>query len=160
MDARDPVATSTLFAGLTPEERALFVPLATPRGVPRGEYLFRLGDRAGALFVVRSGIVDLTMPLVMRSGDREVVVEEAHAGDTVGWSALIEPYRCTMSARAGTDAELLAFDPDALKSALRTHADEGLQVVSNIAKVIAHRLQVTHTMWTRELQRTVFETFG
>lgn len=160
MDARYDVAASSLFRGLTAAQCNPFVALATVQTVPKGDYLFRLGHQAGALFVIRSGVVQLTMPLAMKSGDREVVVEEAHPGDTVAWSALIEPYRCTMSARAGTDVELLVFPPRALEAALGANSDAGLRVLTNLAKVIARRLQVTHAMWTRELQRVVIETIG
>ncbi len=159
MEARYDIAASSLFRGLTAEQCDPFVALASVKTMPKGDYLFRLGDTAGSLFVVRSGVVELTMPLAMQSGDREVVVEEARAGDTVAWSALVEPFRCTMSARAGTDVELLVFPPRALQTALETHADAGLRVLTNLAKVIARRLQVTHAMWTREVQRVVIETF-
>ena len=70
----------------------------------------KLGDEAAVLFVVRSGAVELTMPLSVRGADHEldVVVGEASQGETVAWSALIEPHRCTMSARAGSDVEPFA----------------------------------------------------
>ncbi len=160
METRYDVAASNLFRGLTATECDPFVALALERTVGKGDYLFRLGEKAESLFIVLSGVVQLTMPLAMKSGDREVVVEEAHPGDTVAWSALIEPYHCTMSARAGTDVDLLVFPPRALEAALAAHSDAGLRVVTNLAKVIARRLQVTHAMWTRELQRVVIETFG
>lgn len=159
MEARHDVTASSLFRGLTVAECDPFVALASARTVPKGAYLFRLGDTAESLFVVRSGVVELTMPLAMQSGDREVVVEEARAGDTVAWSALVEPFRCTMSARAGTDVELLVFPPRALEAAIAVHADAGVRVLTNLAKVIARRLQVTHAMWTREVQRVVIETY-
>ncbi len=160
MAARAALATAGLFAGLTAEQREVFVPLAGEQAVPSGAYLFRLGDAADTLYVLRSGIVHLTMPIAMKSSDREVVVEEAHDGDTLAWSALIKPYRCTMSARADTDLVLLAFDPHKLSAAFAAHPDAGLQVLHNLATVIARRLQVTHAMWTREVQRAVIETFG
>ncbi|MBI2833027.1 MAG: cyclic nucleotide-binding domain-containing protein [Acidobacteria bacterium] len=154
------VAGSRLFSGLIPEQCEPFAPLASEKGVPKGNDLFRLGEPAATLFIIRRGSVDLTMPLSMKGGDREVVMGEAHAGETIAWSALIEPYRFTMSAKASTDVELLAFSSRELWLAMEAHPDAGLRILANLARVIGWRLQVVQTMWTRELQRTVNVTFG
>lgn len=154
------VAASSLFRGLMPDQCEPFGPLAGEQSVSKGGYLFRLGEPAARLLVIRRGTVELTMPLSLKGGDRDVVVEEARAGETIAWSALIEPYRFTMSARAGTDVELLAFSRHALQRAMEAHPDAGLQILANLARVIVRRLQVMQTMWTRELQRTVNVTFG
>lgn len=151
---------SSLFRGLTAEQCESFVPLARAQSISKGDYLFRLGQPAGTLFIIRSGVVQLTMPLSVKGGDREVVVQEAHARETIAWSALIEPYRFTMSARAGTDVELIGFSPRELQVALEARPEVGLRILANLAQVIARRLQVMHTMRTRELQRAVNVTFG
>lgn len=160
MDAARTIAASSLFRGLAPRQCEPFVALARLRSVPRNEYLFRLGQPADALLILRSGVVRLTMPLSMNGKEREVVVQEACEGDTIAWSALIEPYRFTTSARAGTDVEALAFLPGDLQAGLEAHAEAGLRIMTNLAQVIARRLQVMHTMWSREFQRTVNHTFG
>lgn len=160
MDTLDTLAGSSLFRGLTAEQCQVFVRLARERHVPKDDELFRLGQPAGTLFIVRSGVVCLTMLLSMKDADREVVVEEVQAGETLAWSALIEPCRFTMSARAGTEVELIGFSPREFRMALEAHPDAGLRIVTNLAGVIAKRLQVMHAMWTRELQRTVNLTFG
>ncbi len=159
-DRERAIAGSTLFRGLSVEQCAPFVPLAREQAFSKGATLFRLGEEAGLLFVVRSGIVHLTMPLAMPGGDHEMVVQEAHERDTVAWSALIEPYRYTMSGRAGTDVTLLGFAPDRLQEAMAAHPAAGQRMLTNLAQVIARRLQVMQAMWTRELQRTVTVTLG
>jgi hypothetical protein len=57
----------------------------------------------------------------MKGGDREVVAQEAHAGDTVAWSALIEPPRTRMSARDGMDGKLLGCPARELLAAPHPH---------------------------------------
>lgn len=154
------LAASALFRGLSAEQCEPFVALVSEQHLAPGQILFQLGQPADALFIVRDGVVDLTMPLSMQGRDRDVVVQEAGTGETVAWSALIEPYRFTMNARARTEVELLAFSPRAFRVAVARHPDAGVWIMTNLAKVIARRLQVMHAMWTRELQRTVHETFG
>jgi len=159
-DILQALTASSLFHELSKAQCQAFVPLAHPQHVARGEYLFRLGQPAATLYVVRSGVVELTMPLSMRNGEQEVTVEEARAGDTVAWSALIAPYRFTMSARAGDDVELLGFSSSDLRAALAAKPDVGLSIMANLAQVIARRLQVTQVVWTRGLQRGVDVSLG
>lgn len=159
MDTASTIAASALFHGLTSEQCAPFVPIAHARRVVAGEYVFRLGEDAGTLFIVRTGTIDLTLPLKVTADDRDVVVEEAGEGATIAWSALIEPHRFTMSARAGTDVELLAFARRDLQTMLAARPDAGVRIMTNLARVIGRRLHLVQTMWHRELQRTVSDTF-
>lgn len=150
---------SSLFRGVPPAGFEPFVSLARPERVPQGHHIFRLGEPAERLFIIRGGVVHLTMPVEVHGKEREVVVQEAGAGETIGWSAVIDPYRFTMSAVAATDVDLVAFVTRELQAATEARPDAGLRVMTNLAQVIARRLQVMHTMWTRELQRAVNETF-
>lgn len=160
MDTLQAIHRSTLFSGVSAERCEAFLAIAREQQASQGSYLFRLGDAARMLCVIRSGTVQLTMPIAMNGTVREVVVQEAREGDTVAWSALIEPFRFTMSARAGTDVELIAFSTREFQAALEAYPDAGVRIVTNLATVIARRFHVMHTMWTRELQRTVNVTFG
>lgn len=160
MDNAATISSSALFRGLTPAQCEPFVSIARDRHIPAGEYLFRLGQEANALCVVADGIVELSVPLTLTGDERDVVVEEAHAGDTVAWSALVEPHRFTMNGRAGTDVNLIAFPRRDLQSMLAVQPDAGVRIMTNLAQVIGRRLHVVQTLWNRELQRTVSETFG
>jgi CRP-like cAMP-binding protein len=160
MDAAAAIAASTLFRGLTPAQCEPFVSIARERHIPAGEYIFRLGQEATSLFVVCDGVVELAVPLKLTGDDRDVVVEEAREGDTVAWSALVDPHRFTMSGRAGTDVVLIGFPRRDLQSMLAVQSDAGVRIMTNLAQVIGRRLHVVQTLWNRELQRTVSETFG
>lgn len=160
MDTLQALAASDLFQGVPPNRVEPFVALARPERVRTGNYIFRLGDRAERLFIIRRGVVHLTMPIEMHGNEREVVVQEAHERETVGWSALVEPYRFTMTASTGSDVDLIAFSTRELQTVVEACPDAGLRIMANLAAVIATRLQVMHAMWTRELQRAVSETFG
>lgn len=160
MGPLDAIIGSTLFRGLPAAACQPFVSIACPRRLNKGDYLFRLGEPANTLFIIRSGTVHLTMPLTVRANEREIVVQEAGIGETLAWSALIEPCRFTMSARGGSDIDLLAFATRDMRAAFAANPDAGLQVMTNLATVIAQRLQVMHAICTRDLQRAVQETFG
>jgi len=73
----------------------------------------------------------------------------------VGWSALIPPYRFTLTATAPLETEVLALSREALREHFEAHPALGYAVSLNLASVIGQRLQLFQTMWLRGMQRMV-----
>src|SRR5215207_5433012 len=107
-----------------------------------GAELFHLGDAADSLFVIQRGRVRLTLPMHVRGNDEEVLVEERVPGQTVGWSALIPPYRFTLSAKTPLETEVIAIGRAALLAHFTAHPAVGQVVSLNLAAVIGQRLQL------------------
>ena len=101
------------------------------------------------------GRIALTLPIQIRGGEEEVLVEETLPGETVGWSGLVPPHRFTLNATAAIDSELLGFPRASVLDHFAAHPAVGHTVTRNLAAVIGHRLQVFQTMWLREMQRVV-----
>ena len=74
-----------------------------------GEELFHLGDAAESIYLVVRGRLRLTLPMQVRGREEDVLVEERSSGQTVGWSALIPPYRFTLTATAPLETEVIAL---------------------------------------------------
>jgi len=148
-------AKSDLLKGLSEDEVARLTTLGTSVTLAGGETLFRLGTDADRAYLVVSGRIALTLPIQIRKGEEEVVVEEALPGQTVGWSGLVPPHRFTLNAAAAVSSEVLALPRAALFEHFATHPGVGQIVTRNLAAVIGHRLQVFQTMWAREMQRMV-----
>lgn len=148
-----------LFAGLSDSQRLGVAALARERRASAGETLFRVGEPAEAFYVIVRGRVELVFPLTIMGETREVRFRSLEAGRTLAWSALVPPHRLTLSARAGTDAELLAFDRVATMQALRAQPDVGRLVMSNLAGVVATRFHEMLALWVREVQRNVSQTY-
>jgi hypothetical protein len=91
----------------------------------------------------------------VRSHEEDILVEERSSGQTVGWSALIPPYRFTLTASAPLETEVIALSREALTSYFTAHPDTGYTVSLNLSSVIGHRLQLFQAMWLREIQRMV-----
>jgi CRP/FNR family transcriptional regulator, cyclic AMP receptor protein len=141
--------------GLAPEEIEEALGFATRITIPSGSELFRLGDVADRLFVIERGRLRLTLPMQVRGREENVLVEERAPGQTVGWSALIPPYRFTLTATAPLETEVIAFSRDAMREYFAAHPSFGYAVALNLAAVIGQRLQLFQTMWLREMQRTI-----
>jgi CRP-like cAMP-binding protein len=144
-----------LLNGLSPAEVEQILELGTRLIVPSGTLLFRLGDPADRLFLTERGRIRLTVPMHLRGKEEDVLAEERSPGQTVGWSALIPPYRFTLSAAASLDTEVIALPQKALRGYMAAQPAVGCKIALNLAVVIGHRLQLFQTMWLREMERTV-----
>ena len=148
--------THELLNGLSSVEAGQVLELGTRLIVPSGTELFRLGDPADRLFLTESGRIRLTLPMQVRGREEDIFVEERSPGQTVGWSALIPPYRFTLTATAPLlDAAVIALPREALREYLAANPAAGYKIALNLAVVIGHRLQMFQAMWLREMQRTV-----
>lgn len=159
MPALDSLLDVELFAGLSEEQRRAVAALARERRAAAGETLFRLGEPAEALYVIRRGRVDLTFPLQVMGEVREVRFQSLAAGRTLAWSALVPPHRLTMSASATTEVELLVLDRQRLLALLGQQPLMGRVVMSNLAGVVAARFHEVLALWVREVQRNVSQTY-
>ena len=120
-----------------------------------GDHLFALGGDAGQIFLIRRGRIRLTLPMQVRGQEEEILVEDMGPGQTVGWSALIPPYRFTLRATASVDTELIALSREALRDLFAAEPALGYTVSQNVASIVGERLQLFQAMWLREMQRTV-----
>ena len=144
-----------LLKGLKSSDAEEVLALARRTAVRSGAELFRLGDEANDLFVVSRGRIRLTLPMQIRTHEEDVMVEERTAGQTVGWSALIPPYRFTLKATAPLESEVLALSRESLKQHFAAHPEVGYIISLNVASVAGQRLQLFQAMWLREIERMV-----
>src|SRR6266702_2961297 len=101
-----------LLKGLPPAEAERVLALGQRTLLTAGAELFHLGDTADCIYLVSRGRIRLTLPMQVRSREEDVLVEERSAGQTIGWSALIPPYRFTLTASAPLETEVIALRRD------------------------------------------------
>ncbi|HTT18904.1 MAG TPA: Crp/Fnr family transcriptional regulator [Candidatus Sulfotelmatobacter sp.] len=147
--------THELVNGLSSAEAEQVLGLGTRVIVPSGTSLFQLGERADRLLLVERGRIKLTLPMQVRGREEDVFVEERGPGQAVGWSALIPPYRFTLTATAVHASEVITLPREALLKYFSANPVAGHKIALNLAVVVGHRLQLFQTMWLREMQRTV-----
>jgi len=149
------MVNADLLKGLAKDEAAAVLGLGKRMVLNTGAELFRLGDAADSIYLVTRGRLRLTLPMQVYSRQEDVLVEERATGQTVGWSALIPPYRYTLTATAALDTEAIGLRRDALKDYFAAHPGTGYVVSLNLSTVIGQRLQLFQAMWLREVQRMV-----
>jgi len=113
---------------------------ADSRDFKAGDTIFSEGDRATHLMFLEEGEVDIVCRL---GDDRQVAVDTLVAGDTLSWSALIEPHVLSGSAVARKDGTLVQVEARALRRICEEQPAVGVQVMAEVAKVIRSRLIAT-----------------
>jgi CRP-like cAMP-binding protein len=144
-----------LVSGLSQEDAAAVLGLGAPMSLATGQVLFELGGDAESLYVIMRGRIALTLPMQLNGRQEDIVVEEHTGGETLGWSALVPPYRFTLKAAAPLATDLLAIRRADLLHYCAINPRVGQIVALNIARIVGQRLHVLQAMWLRQMQRVV-----
>jgi len=119
--------------------------LATEENYQAGIQLYEKGDAARYLSLVREGKVFLFMENIIWAGKppTQVVIDVITNGEPMGWSAVVEPFLYTVSARCIDDTKLINFESLELWKMMVEDSDLGFKIMQSVVKVISSRL--THT---------------
>ena len=106
----------------------------------KGSYLFREGESADWLYLIREGkvVVETQMP-----GRDPLAIMTIGKGGVVGWSWLFPPYRWHFGARAAEDASAIALDAKCVLAKCREDYEMGYELMWRCAYVMGERLQAT-----------------
>jgi CRP/FNR family transcriptional regulator, cyclic AMP receptor protein len=128
------------FAGLDEAFLELVVGCAKNVRFEIGTYLFREGGQADQLYLIREGRVALE---IAAPGAGSVVFQTVGAGEIVGISWLIPPYRWTYDGRAVERVRAIAMDGRCLRDKCEADHSLGYDVMKRIVPILVQRLQAT-----------------
>jgi len=132
-----------LFGKLSDAQLAKLIPLISKETRERGLFICKEGEKAEALYLLVRGKVALEkmIRLSPRSKPRPATTEILEAGDSFGWSTVVEPYRYTKSAVSLGRVELLRIEGEGLRRLLDEDHHIGYKLMTNLTKVVASRLR-------------------
>jgi len=141
----DTLKSSELFGGLETAHLEKFSVLCRGGSYKQGMMIFNEGDEAAELYILTDGRVALEMQVcpVPNRPAIPTALEVVTKGECFGWSALVEPYVYTLSARCMTNCTVLAIKGDMLRKAMADDPVLGYEVMRKLAQLISLRL--THT---------------
>lgn len=128
------------FAGLPAEHIALIAGCAGTMHAQAGEQLFREGDPADTFYVLRRGSIALE---THSPAGPPLVIETLHAGDVVGWSWLVPPYRWSFDGRVVEDLRAIGFDAACLRGKADADQALGYKLLQRFAGLMVERLNAT-----------------
>lgn len=126
------------FAGVCAESLKAVAAITEERPLALGEPLFKEGDPARALYILRAGQVDI---VYQHHRDQGCVVDTVVAGDLIGWSALVEPYRCTATAVPREPGQVVRIDAVGIRGLCERDHTLGFQLLKELAGTLSRRLQ-------------------
>ena len=98
--------------------------------------IFNADDEAQYIYELIEGSVDILMP------EKDVVhLTATETGQILGWSALVEPYVYTATAKCASDTKVIRISKNSIESAIKRHPEEGLAILQHLTGIIARRLR-------------------
>ena len=124
------------FEGLDDPAIALVTGCAVDLHLHPGGYLFREGESADSLYVVRHGRVAIQAHQPTGAG----LLDTARDGDVVGWSWVAPPYRWTFDAVATEETSVVALDAACLRVKCERDPALGYALLQRVVMVMSERL--------------------
>ena len=138
---------SEVFLGLDDADLRKIASLPSCREVAfqPGEIVFRGGEEAKYLYVLKGGEIDLTTGVPTRPGAvaEGLVVDRITTGGFFGWSALVPPHIYILSAVCRKPSEAVAIDGAELMALFESDYHTGYRVFQSLSHVIGARLRDT-----------------
>ena len=127
-----------LFEGLSDEHLKRIVAVTKEITMEEGEEIFKEGGESGAVYILKNGAVEL---ITLVESDFELPIATLRkSGDIVGSSALVPPYRYSLTSRCTENGTLLHIDGSALRKVMSDDLDIGCTIMANLAKYFFDRL--------------------
>lgn len=129
-----------LFDGLSAPELKKLEGISELAAYPRGAFIFIENEEARKLYIMLEGKVAVQFETARH---QEAVVHIASSGEAFGWSAMVQPYRFTASARAIEDSKVVTVDGERLRMFLKDDCHIGFVIMEKLAQAISNRLRET-----------------
>ena len=126
--------------GMDSDQIKLLTGCASNAVFKAGEYIFREGEDADSFYFIRSGKVVIE---TFASHKGAVLIHTRDAGEILGWSWLVPPYKWHFDARAIELTRAIALDGKCLRGKCEKDHDLGYEIMRRFNLIIAERLEAT-----------------
>lgn len=140
------------FKDFTNEQLERMSSFAAEETYEAGSQMYKKGDPARSLYILLEGKVVMSIESYLgpHRPPMQVTVDTIARGETMGWSAVVEPYVYTLGALCIDNTKLIAIDAAKLRDLMAEDCDMGYKVMKAIAKIISSRLSHTRIILVGE----------
>ncbi len=131
------VREHSFFAGMKEDYTDIVAGCAKNARFEPGDYLFREGEVADQLYLLRSGRVVLEVD----TDDGQVALQTVGESEIVGASWLVPPYRRGLSAKALELTRAIALDAACLRGKCEDNHDLGYEMMKRFMPILIQRLR-------------------
>jgi CRP/FNR family cyclic AMP-dependent transcriptional regulator len=129
-----------IFDGLSEKELESLTEIAEIAELPKGSIIFREHEDANNLFVLLHGNVAIQFEV---GHHRDAVVHSVGSGQAFGWSALVQPYQFTATARCINASTLVTISRVKLRDLMEEDCHMGFVIMEKLAELVSERLRET-----------------
>jgi CRP-like cAMP-binding protein len=132
------VSKHPFLRGLTHDHLALLTDCALPAQFKAGQIIFREGEKAKLFYLIEKGKVVLES-----KGEfgEPAAIDTVGAGDLLGWSWMMPPYKWHFTARAVEPTEVIYFAGTILRDYCERDHSLGFELHKRLSAVMMKRLQ-------------------
>ncbi len=136
----------SFLGGIADEKREVIFRRFETGRYAKGEYIAREGEEPSHLYIIKEGRVELQIT------DREVTVSkrEFHVGDCFGVAAMLSLINNSASFVAAEESELIVLSRRALNQLRGEDPDVFCQLMVNLARDLARKLQYSDELMLRQ----------
>ena len=128
------------FAGMAQQHMDLLVGCASNVRFDAGQFILREGGEADQFYLIRQGKTALEIYTPERGS---ITIQTLGAGDILGWSWLVPPYRWRFDARAIELTRALALDGKCLREKCESDCCLGYELLKRFSQVMVDHLNAT-----------------
>jgi CRP-like cAMP-binding protein len=136
----DRLSTHAFFTGLPPTAIKTLASMAEAHEFKSGEYLWKQGEHAEALYLVSSGRIAIEI-FIPNQGPLQI--ETVGTGEVIACSWVVAPYRWHFDARAVQDVSAVVLDGKSLRKQCDDEPMLGYEVLKRLTRFLEVRLQKT-----------------
>jgi len=134
---RESLESSPYCKGLEVEALETLLECAHEETYAKGRFLFHEGSAANSFYLIQDGLIGLELDCPNR---KDLSIQTLSAGDAVGWSWLIPPYKWRFDARALEASRVITLDAVVLREECAIDSHLGYALLERVAQVQAERL--------------------
>jgi CRP-like cAMP-binding protein len=102
-------------------------------------------------FLLEQGSVDLRFELPYRETSKEMTVTPIKPGECFGWSAMVSPYKFTLSCYSTGNSQAIRIRGDEFLTLCESNNHIGFVFMQNLAAVIGDRLTKQRAQFIKEV---------
>lgn len=148
---KEKIASTEIFKGLSQEQLEEIARLCEEVIFNHGDRVLAEGERADYLFILEEGGVDLRFELPYRETSKEMTVTTIEPGECFGWSALVRPYKATLSCYSTGKSKAIRILGTDLLNLCKKNNHIGYIFMQNIAAMIGDRLTKQQEVFIKEV---------
>lgn len=152
MIAKQVLRECKVFSALTDTELEKVASSVIEKNYEAGTTIFPEGSSAEELLVLEEGKIALQMTLPRESGQmsRRITIDIVTNNELVGWSAIVAPYRYTFTGVCLQKVKALSLSGSKLRMLLQNEPKIGYEILKELIKVVASRLDETRQLLVSE----------